>query len=313
MTTLHDLGECEVVRRLAKLAGGHPDLRVGIGDDAAVVPGGDESWDWVLTTDPVVEQVHFTADAPAAAIGHKAVGRVLSDLAAMGSEPLWLLVNVGAPATLPWIRLEQVYQGATSLARRFGATIIGGDMTTTPQLELHVFGMGRVPRGTALTRAGARPGDALYVTGALGGSRLGRHLAFEPRVREGAWLRAEPWATAMMDVSDGLAADLPRLCASSGVGAEIDAAAIPLHPDAGAMADGRPPLAHALEDGEDFELLFTVPADRAKKFELAWNATFTLPCTRIGTVLPVSAGLEIRMADQSRQALAPGGYEHYRT
>src|SRR5450759_4992314 len=128
-------------------------------------------------------------------------------------------------------RVEAIYAGAQATAARFGLAIVGGDCACGTVLELHVFAVGRVPRGTAVLRSTAHAGDALYVTGALGGSLAGRHLNFLPRLKEGAWLRAQGWATAMMDLSDGLGADLPRLCAASHVGARLLTEALPIAPE----------------------------------------------------------------------------------
>jgi thiamine-monophosphate kinase len=236
---------------------------------------------------------------------------VLSDLAAMGGEPRWALINLVAPPSTPVRRLEAVYRGAAALARAAGLAIVGGDTSAGPGLELHVFAVGRVPRGRALRRAGARPGDRLYVTGTLGGSRAGKHLRFTPRLAEGRWLRAGRGARALMDVSDGLATDLRRLAAASGVGAELDAAAIPVSAAARATRDGRSALEHALADGEDFELLFAVPAARAARFERAWRRTFALRCTCIGCVTPRRGELALRQPDGTRQPLALRGFEHF--
>lgn len=307
--TLADLGEREVIRRLARRTGRGRRVAVGIGDDCAVVriPGSPD--DWLLTTDPVIEGVHFLPSTRGRRIGHKAAGRVLSDIASMGGDPLWVLVDLVATADTSMARLDEIYRGATALCARHGAAIVGGDLAKGPRLELHMFAVGRVPRGKALLRSGARPGDVLHVTGALGGSLRGHHLDFEPRLIEGRWLRAGGWATSMMDVSDGLAADLRRLIAESGVGADLRADAIPVSAAARRLRDGRPPLAHALADGEDFELLFTVPAARAASFARAWRRRFSLPCAAIGTITR-GGGIGI-LDDRGRRPLAEDGYQHF--
>ena len=311
MTTLRELGEREAIRRLARIVGTRPDVAVGIGDDCAVVAAEGSPCDWVLTTDPVIEGVHFAPDAEPRRIGHKAAGRCLSDLAAMGAEPLWLLIDLVAPPDTAMERLEEVYRGATALCARHGAAIVGGDTARGERLELHVFAVGRVPRGTALLRSGARPGDTPYVTGALGGSLAGRHLDFEPRVEEGRWLREGGWAGALMDLSDGVAADLRRMLEQSGAGAELELAAVPVSDAARAPVDGRAPLEHALCDGEDFELLFTVPAARRAAFESAWRGRFALACTAIGAIT-ASAGEMTAIAPDGRRApLAQDGYQHF--
>ncbi len=259
-----------------------PDVVVGIGDDCAVVRLSDDAGeDLVLKSDPVIAGRHFLADAPAACVGHKALGRVLSDIAAMGARPRWILVDLVAPGDTTLDYIDGVYRGFSTLATRHGCAVVGGDTAQGPVFELHVFGCGSLPRGTARLRSGARPGDRLWVTGTLGGSLLsGSHLTFEPRVREGEWLRSR--VNAMIDISDGLASELWHLAGESRVRLVLDPDAVPLSPAAAAQAD---PLRHALSDGEDFELLFSVPADQSPAFQSDWQAAFPrLRCTPIGTV-----------------------------
>ncbi|MBN1268925.1 MAG: thiamine-phosphate kinase [Kiritimatiellae bacterium] len=310
MPTLRDIGEVEAIRRLARLLGASTAI-VGIGDDAAVVRAEGSGFDWLLTSDPVIEGTHFLPDAPRAGVGHKAVGRVLSDIAAMGGEPLWILLDVVAPPATDMAVLEEIYRGAQALAARYEAAIIGGDLSSGVTLELHAFGVGRVPEGAALLRSGAKPGDLLYVTGELGGSRAGRHLSFEPRVTEGLWLREAAWPTAMIDVSDGLATDLRHLAAMSNVGAEIEAARLPVSAAARADGDGRRPLDRALTEGEDFELLFTIPPGKQAFFESAWSEAFDLPCTRIGRMTSCEDRIELMGEKGERADLAGKGYEHF--
>jgi thiamine-monophosphate kinase len=312
MKTVEDLGENRLITRLQRLVPGRADVITGIGDDCAVVRGGPGTdVDLLLKSDPVIEGIHFAADARPESVGHKAIGRVLSDLAAMGGEPLWALIDLVAPGRTPVERIERIYRGAARLARRHGLAIVGGDTSRGTTLELHVFAVGRVPRGRALLRSGARPGDVLCVTGLLGGSLAGRHLTFAPRVQEGQWLLKNRWATALMDVSDGLAADVPRLAASSGVGVVLEAGRIPVSAAARRAGGGRSPLEHALGDGEDFELLFTVRADRVDEFEKSWKRQFRLRCTRIGEVTR-EPGVRLREKDGHVQPLLAGGYEHFR-
>lgn len=283
MSTLRQIGERALIRALLPGLPRRPDLVVPAGDDCAVIRL-DARWDGILKSDAVVEGVHFEPDAPAARIGHKALARVLSDFAAMGAEPQHVLVNLVAPPSTPVRRIRQVYAGINRLARRWGVAVAGGETVTGPVLELHVFGYGRVPRGRAVLRSGARAGDVLYGTGSLGGSLSGRHLAFPPRLREGQWLRSRGGVTAMMDVSDGLATDLRHLVEASGVGAVVTPDGVPVAAAARKLRDGKTPLQHAWCDGEDFELLFTVPAARSRALELAWKRAFPLRLTRLGVV-----------------------------
>lgn len=311
--TVRQLGEREIIRRLAGRLDPGRNLVVGIGDDAAVARAGGHDTDWVLTSDPVVEGVHFLpSDAPAR-VGRKAAGRVLSDLAAMGADALWLLVDLVAPGDMSAERLEAVYDGANALCRQHGAAIIGGDVSSGSPFQLHVFGVGRVPAGRALTRSGAQPGDALYVTGSLGGSLLGRHLDIQPRLQEGRWLATGGWASAALDVSDGLASDLFRLMEASRVGIRVEATRIPISDAASAMRDERDALDHALTDGEDFELLFSVRPEQAIRLEMAWKETFTLALTRIGEVTEAEAGPILVDRRGREHALRESGFEHYRS
>jgi thiamine-monophosphate kinase len=272
----------------------------------------------------VIEGVHFLPDARGQDIGHKALGRVLSDLAAMGGEPLWILVNLVAPRTAPVAHIESIYRGMARLARRYGVAIVGGDTSCGNVLEIHVFAVGRVPRGKALLRSGAKAGEALYVTGALGGSGYGRHLRFDPRLVEGQWLRESGLVTAMMDVSDGVATDVRRLAAASGVGVVLSAGSIPISravkepaPDpskeglgVGEFLARYPRLQHALADGEDFELLFTVPRRKTAAFEAAWRKAFRLACTRIGELTAKPSIIELGDGVM-RKELMVHGYEHF--
>lgn len=218
-----------------------------VGDDCAVLPMSDQ-YDFVLTSDPLIENVHFSAGTAPQKIAHKAVCRVLSDLSAMGAEPQYLLVNLVAPPEQDFQTLEKIYAGFSNVWKKYGAEIVGGDLAQGPALELHVFGTGRVPKGTALLRSGAKPGDLIYVTGPLGCSqKTGKEFSFEPRLEWGKMLRESGVVTSMMDISDGLATDLRHILKASGVGAELDSSKIPMLGT----------LQEALFDGEDFELLFT--------------------------------------------------------
>jgi len=310
MPTVGHIGENALISRLQRfLPRTGRDVIAGIGDDCAVVRMAGGSEDLLLTSDPVIEGVHFMPTVASAAIGHKALARVVSDIAAMGGTPRWALVDLVAPRTTPAARLEGIYRGMARLARNTGVAVVGGDTSAGSVLELHLFAVGGVPRGRAVLRSGARAGDLLYVTGALGGSQAGRHLTFAPRLREGAWLGAGPWATAMMDLSDGLATDLPRLLSMSRVGAVVDAGAIPIATAARTPHDGRTPLEHALGDGEDFELLFTVRAGRRRLFEPAWRRAFpVVPCTMIGRIEDGPARVRFQGGDNCRIA----GFEHFR-
>ncbi|NQU39852.1 MAG: thiamine-phosphate kinase [Lentisphaerae bacterium] len=307
MTTLHSIGETALIERLQqRLFSGH-DVVVGPGDDCAVVRAQGE--DWLLTSDPVIEGVHFESTTKPNTIGHKAIARALSDIAAMGGVPRWALVNLVVPEATPVERLESIYDGLAATARLHAIAVVGGDVSAGPVLELHLFAVGSLPCNSALLRSGAKPGDAIFVTGALGGSGLDdHHLTFTPRVREGLWIRSGGWATAMCDISDGLATDLHHLTEASQVGAEIELRALPC---SGATDQTDDPIAHALSDGEDFELLFTVPARQVSAFPSAWRRAFDLHCTCIGEIT-ANRSVVARHPDGRRTPLAAKGYDHFK-
>lgn len=286
-----------LAQRFARAA---PPVLVGIGDDAAVVPP--STAPSVLKCDPVVEHVHFAAGTDPHLVGRKAVGRNLSDLAAMGAVPDYLLVSVLIPAGFGARARDALFAGIGEIADEYGCRVVGGDLSASPgPLVVTVTAIGHLP-GPPLLRSAARAGDRIFVTGALGGAGSGRHLRIRPRLREGQQLAAWPQVGAGMDISDGLALDLVTLlrassaAAGSELGAELDAVAIPLHADAQLLDD---PLRHALEDGEDHELLFTARA----------GAEPPVPCHAIGRV-EAAPGLRLRAADGTRAPLAALGYQH---
>lgn len=253
-------GERALTHRLQEFFPQPADARIAIGDDAAICKNrGKES---VLCVDPVVEGEHFESDADLFLVGQKAVNRNLADIAAMGAVPDYLLVSLLLPRGLPAARLERLLLGIRAAARRGTCFVVGGDVSSTRgPLVATVTAVGHLA-GRALLRSGARIGDAIHVTGALGGSIAGKHLRFSPPLEEGAWLaKKNVPCTACMDVSDGLLLDLwTMLQASGGLGAEIDAAAVPVATAARRLAggDAKAALRRALGDGEDHELLFTV-------------------------------------------------------
>lgn len=229
-------------------------LPLGPGDDAAQLHDGT-----VVALDTVVEGVHFEAGTDLDQVARKALGACLSDLCAMGAVAEAVFISAQLP---PGTDGRTLAASLRSWADRFAVVLAGGDtVSTTPgALALAVTACGRCPAGTSpWLRSGARVGDRLVVTGPLGGSRTGRHLLVLPRADVVAFLRRRSVPVhAALDISDGLLADLPRICAASGVGARVLAAAVPIHADALGMAD---PLAHALGDGEDFELLLCLPQE----------------------------------------------------
>ncbi len=270
------LGETRLIARIRHWLGDvSPPPPFGIGDDCAVLPPNARRQ--LITTDPVVYRRHFDDTVPPRRVGEMLLKRNLSDLAAMGARPTAAVVALALDPRVRTRWLEQFYRGLAAAARRFRVPVVGGDVAQGDGFLgafLTLFGEAAGPR--VIARAGARPGDWIYVTGVLGGSRLGHHWRFTPRLAEGAWLARRREVRAMMDVSDGLAKDLHDLT-PPGARPALTAAAIPVSADARAWArrTGRPPLHHALCDGEDYELVFAVTgrADRAA-LERAWRRAF---------------------------------------
>ena len=311
MKTLRDIGELKAIARIVRRLPGRVDVVVGAGDDCAVVRSrSDRTQDLLLKSDPVIEGIHFKRDVSPAAIGHKVMGRVLSDIAAMGGEPCWALLDLVGPPGTSVKTLDGIYDGAAKLAETCGLAIVGGDLSQGPVLEIHAFAVGRIPRGQAVLRSGAKLGDVIFVTGTLGGSLQAKHLAFEPHLREGQFLRR--WATAMIDVSDGMASDLRHIIERSRVGARIEAMQIPVSLPAWKMKGARTPLEHALFDGEDFELLFTIPARKVGDFLGAWRKAFDLPCTPIGYITGRKGVIEMMDANGKNTTLTQRGFQHFR-
>lgn len=277
-------------------------LAQGIGDDCAVVqPRAGE--DLVFTTDFTLEGRHFERDTHTAAdVGHKALARSLSDLAAMGAEPVFCLLSLALPAALTGNWLKSFYRSLLALADHHHVALAGGDLARFDKVIADVMCCGRVPRGRAMLRSGAKPGDSIYVTGALGASAHGfgerrgeswrRHRRPTPRVLAGLALR-KLGVKACLDLSDGLSLDLARLCRESGVSAELETG-LPIAK--GATLD------EALHGGEDYELLFTAaPAKRVPRI------LDGLPVTRIGII---TRGLPGQVRLQGR-ALTPQGFDHF--
>ncbi|MFZ5831546.1 MAG: thiamine-phosphate kinase [Planctomycetota bacterium] len=289
----------------------HPLLRLGLGDDAALLAVGDTR-EMVLTVDLISDHVDFdlSRDEPRR-IGRKALAVNLSDLAAMAARPWAGVVSLLLPREGAGKLAVELYEGMIPLAEKYGLLIAGGDTNTWPgSLAISITLIGRLSERGPLTRRGARPGDRLLVTGQFGGSILGKHFDFTPRVEEATQLHAHYTLHAGMDVSDGLTLDLARLCDESGVGAVIDLAAVPIAADARRLAteraDGVSPLDHALGDGEDFELLLTAPIAEAQR--MLNDQPLSAPLTDIGEII-AEPGLWAR-SDRGREPITPQGWLH---
>lgn len=322
----------EIRRRAARTSG--RGLRLGIGDDCALLAP-HKGEELAVTTDLSVAGRHFRLDwHPPESVGHRALARGLSDLAATGARPVAAFLSLGLPRELTVVSgrqrswVQRFLDGLFSLADTHKTPLAGGDLAESPLAVADIVLIGRVPRGRALLRSGACPGDLLYVTGALGGAAAGLarlaelasaarskpphipknlvallapHLYPQPRIAQGLWLQRRGLATSALDLSDGLSTDLTHLCQESGVAAEVDAALLPIQTAA--------TLDQALHGGEDYELLFTAPANARLPRSIAG-----VPVTRIGRIvktLPGQPPITLN-AKQGSLPLASKGWEHFR-
>jgi thiamine-monophosphate kinase len=307
------MNELELIARLTRALPGNDTVVIGAGDDCAVLDCGQPGRHLLFKTDAVVEGVHFTAEATPEQIGHKALARCLSDVAAMAGRPLAALVTLALPDNFSHEFVERIYTGINALAQRSGVAIAGGETTRNPErLLLSIAMVGDVAREKCILRSGAKAGDALMVTGELGGSLAGKHLEFEPRLAEAQWLAGHFPIHAMIDVSDGLAGDLRHILQSSQVGAEVLASAIPVSRAAKlqARANSKPALLGALGDGEDFELLFTVASGQAVALLDGWKKQF--PKLRLSCIGRITAEQGLKLRDKTGvRNLETHGYVHF--
>lgn len=316
----------------------------GIGEDAAVIRVSPREW-MLITTDLLAEGVHFDLAASTLVdVGYRAAIANLSDIASMGGRPQYLLVAVAIPPDVTPAKTQRLYEGLIQACRPFGVHLVGGDTSASRQgLFISLTLTGIVEPGRALRRDGAGVGDLLYVTGTLGDSRAGlmilqkatrqrdsarvrvripaggrfllqRHHRPSARIDEGRWLSVNRFATAAIDVSDGLAGDVRHLCDQSGVGVELEPQRLPISRpcEAFARSHGLDPVDLALAGGEDYELLCTVRRVHQARFERG-AAKQGYRFTRIGTVTPPSSGLRIRGTDGSLRSLTVTSYEHFRS
>ena len=301
-----DHNELALIDWIRQRATSAPNLQLGIGDDCAVwQPSGAPL---LFTTDVLMEDVDFRIDETTPQlIGRKAMAVNLSDIAAMAGRPLAALVGVALPKSRGFDFAKQLQEGMQSLADDFNVAIIGGDTNTWDgPLVICVTLIGEATERGPVRRSGAKPGDWLFVTGPLGGSILGHHLTFTPRVREALELHQLVDLHAMIDLSDGLAADLHHLLDESHVGATVFEDAIPISDAVRRMADARTPLDHALSDGEDFELLFAVSPENGRKLI---SPIVRVMATHIGQI-EVEPGCRLRSHHSSIRDLPRGGWEH---
>ena len=293
---LGDLGEDRLLRQLlpslwlAKVVVNRP------GDDCAVVNIGDRRSFLVLKTDCVVEGVHFLRGTNALDVGWKAMMRPLSDFAATSAVPQFALITLMAPKKTEVAWVKELYRGLCRAAKRFEVSIVGGETSSTPgPIAISTSVAGLVEKNRWISRRGSKAGDDLFVTGRLGGALKKKHLQFIPRIVESRWLTKNFSIHAMMDLSDGLGTDLPRLTAASKVGFKIQTQNLPLRRGA--------KINDAISEGEDYELLFAISRHQSKRLQKEWRRKFPrLPLTNIGCLVPQSA---------IRNPQLKGGYVHF--
>ncbi len=286
--------EDQLIKKLTADLVTMPEILTGVGDDCAVIEK-DEHHHTLLKTDTIVEFIHFTPQEDPERVGWKAAARVVSDFAAMGGEPEALMVTIILPPDTPTDWVVKLYNGLKAVARKFRCSIVGGETSSTllgsPKV-ISISGTGSVEPHNLILRSGGRATDLIYVTGTLGGSIRGKHLDFTPRVTEGQWLAKHFKPTSMMDISDGVAKDLPRLAASSKCGFEIYSSKLPLHHNCTPE--------EALTDGEDYELIFSIPEECKDELEIRWAKKFKdLKLTNIG-----------KFTEKEQDSLT-GGWDHF--
>jgi len=335
-TTVGQIGELALIARLRAICaqgrGPGDELLLGIGDDAAAFraePGGAV----LATCDIQVEDVHFRSGwISPYQLGRRSVAVNQSDIASMGGEPTFALVSLTLPPSLPVESFDAMFRGMRDQMGEFSGAIVGGNLARGEKLVVDVFMLGKADPDRILSRAGAEPGDIICVTGGLGASAAGlallsrsgpppaaglarlveAHVQPTPRVREGVAIARSGLASAMIDISDGLAADLGHICEASRVGAEVHEADVPHAQGIETVAEvsGTDPWRYVLFGGEDYELLFTVPAAAAGRLpELAKR--LGTPVHRIGTILPPEQGLQLVASDGTRAPLRATGWDHF--
>ena len=309
------MNEFELIAKLTRHLPSNQNVLAGAGDDCAVLDFGLPGKLFLFKTDAVVEGIHFNQDTPPEKVGRKSLARGLSDIAAMAGAPAAALVTIGLPKNYDAEFVQKIYRGLNALAEKFGVAVVGGETTANPErIFISVSLLGTVARGKQVLRSGAKIGDAIFVTGELGGSSAGKHLDFEPRIAEAHWLSENFSIHALIDLSDGLAGDLRHVLKASGAGAELLKSAIPISRAAKLQArkssTAKPAFAAALTDGEDFELLFTISGSDAVKLLDDWKEKF--PKLKLSCIGKITAGEGITIRDKTgSQKFDAHGYVHF--
>ena len=261
---LDDCNEQELIELFSFFQSNNKDLIKGIGDDCALCSSVHQSYDLVYTSDATIQDIHFKITDSPCGIGNKAIGRVLSDFAAMGAEPSWIIINLAIPKDYKAENLIKIYESMKKLLDGYDASIIGGDLTKSNNLSLNIFGAGKVLSNSAILRSGAVNNDLIWTTGKLGYPDENKHLNFIPKIKEGKWLRESGFITSMIDITDGLATDLKHLTMGK-------FGAILYKENLEKMTTS---IKKILYNGEDYELLFTANANNTDELQLNWKKEF---------------------------------------
>ena len=301
---IRDIGELGFIKRMAGKVRCDKSVVKGIGDDAAVIKWTGDKY-LLFTCDMLIEDVHFRRNlATPFQIGWKALARNLSDIAAMGGVPRYAVISIGLDPAMPVSFANGVFDGINALADKFNVNIVGGDTSRSKKIVIDISVIGEVEKRRLSLRSGAAAGDAIFVTGLLGGSIKGKHLDFVPRLDEARALVKNFRINSMIDISDGLLLDLGRVLDASGRGALIYEDLIPVSGKADSFKD-------AVTAGEDFELLFTMAPKEAERFMKSYLSKLTVPVSLIGEVTPARCGYRLISSDWKEKAIDKKGFLHF--
>ena len=301
---IKDIGEIGLIDRISRKV--HLDRSVvkGIGDDTAVIKWTSNKY-MLATCDMLIEDVHFKRGrATPFQVGWKALARNISDIAAMGGVPKYALVSVGLDPNLPVSFADGIFEGVNALAKKFNVNIVGGDTSRSKKIVIDISLIGEVEKKNVALRSGARAGDAIFITGFLGGSIKGKHLNFTPRLDEARALVKNFRINSMIDISDGLLIDLGRVLGASSAGALVYEDLIPVSRDAVSFEK-------AVTDGEDFELLFTMPDKEAERFMKSYLLKLKIPVSLIGEITSKKHGYRLIGSDWKEKRVAKKGFLHF--
>ncbi|MFQ5825083.1 MAG: thiamine-phosphate kinase [bacterium] len=332
---IKEIGEFGLIERIKKIVEvPNKDLLTGMDDDTAAFRISKDQI-LLLSTDALIEGVHFSLKYFSFFhLGWRAMAANLSDLAAMGGWPQYAVVSLSLPQNLQVESVEEMYHGMKTLADQYHTTIIGGDTTRSPErIFISLAVIGQVEENQLTQRAGAQVGDALFITGTLGGSQAGlkvlksqeawlkkkygsaveRHLSPKPRIKEALFLVNKFAIHSMIDISDGLASEVNHICHQSDVGALVYESQLPLDPETKSVAEyfGESPVDYAMNGGEDYELLFTTPEINVHEIQKKIHKKFGLSCSKVGMIIEKAEGIYLEKTDRKKIPLDFKGYDHF--